>query len=499
MLFAASECAPFVKTGGLADVVSALPKALARIEVTARVMLPGYPALAALIAGGEELMRLDDPVGGELRVVGVEAEGLSLLVIDAPRLYVREGGPYLGPDGRDWPDNAVRFATLSSVAATVAAEGIGGWTPDVLHAHDWQAGLAPLYLRERGGARARAVTTIHNVAFQGLFGAQLLARLALPPAGFDVEGFEYHGRISFLKAGLFWADRITTVSPTYARELAVPEFGMGFEGILAARRDRLSGILNGVDLDVWDPEADEALARTYGPGSLDRRRENREALTRRFGLALPPDAPLFCVVSRLTRQKGLDLLLEALPRLVARGAGLVVLGSGDADLEDGLRAAAAAEPARIGVEIGYDEALSHAMQGGADAILIPSRFEPCGLTQLYGLRYGCVPVVARTGGLADTVIDARAAGLVAGAATGFQFAPVTAAALGDAIDRACDLHADAAAWGALMRRAMAHPVGWERSADAYAALYRRAVDGGSRADEGATTERGGRNDRRELG
>ena len=473
VLFVASECAPFVKTGGLADVVSALPKALGRLGMRVRVLLPGYPALGPLIGRGEELARLDDPVGGAVRVVGVEAEGLSLLVLDAPHLYDREGGIYLGPDGRDWPDNAERFAALSSVGATIAGAGIGGRRPEVLHVHDWQAGLAPVHLRERGGRGVATVATIHNIAFQGLAPIQLRGRLGLPVSGLHAEGFEYHGQISALKAALFWADRITTVSPTYARELARPEFGMGFEGILAARRERMSGILNGIDAEVWDPETDPALRRTYGPDDLDARWENRAALCARFGLDLVADAPLFCVVSRLTRQKGLDLLLDALPRLAARGAGLVVLGSGDADLEAGFRAAASP---RVGVHIGYDEPLSHLMQGGADAIVVPSRFEPCGLTQLYGLRYGCVPVVASTGGLADTVIDANDAGLVAEVATGFRFSPVATAALGDAIDRACDLFADRPAWRSVMRRGMAHPVGWERSADAYAALYREALD-----------------------
>jgi starch synthase len=475
VLSVASECAPFVKTGGLADVVSALPKALGRVGVRTRVLLPAYPALAPLVARGAEVARLDDPVGGPVRVVAAGAEGLSLLLLDAPRLYDRPGGIYLGPDGADWPDNPARFAALSSVAATLALDGADGWRPDVLHAHDWQAGLAHVYLRERGGGHVGAVTTIHNIAFQGLAPPQSLGPLALPISAFNADGLEYYGQVSALKAGVFWADRVTTVSPTYARELARPEFGMGFEGILAARRDRMSGILNGIDTEVWDPGADPALAATYDAQSLDRRGANRAALAERFGLDLPADAPLFCVVSRLTRQKGLDLLLGALPRLLARGAGLVVLGSGDPDLEQGYRAAAAASP-RVGVHLGYDEPLSHLMQGGADSILIPSRFEPCGLTQLYGLRYGCVPVVAATGGLADTVIDANDAGLVAEAATGLSFSPVTAPALGDAIDRACDLYADRPAWEALMRRGMAHPVSWERSAEAYAALYRLASE-----------------------
>ena len=331
--------------------------------------------------------------------------------------------------------------------------------------------MGPAYLRLGPPYSVRTVTTIHNIAFQGLFGAEQLPLLGLPETEFRVEGFEYHGHISFLKAGLVWADRISTVSPTYARELMTSEFGMGFEGILGARAGDVSGILNGVDLEVWNPETDPALAANYGADGLPARRVNRRALLARLGLELAPDSPLFCVVSRLTRQKGLDLLLDVLPRLKARGAGLALLGSGDADLEAGFLAAAADSPDRIGVRIGYDEALSHLMQGGADCILVPSRFEPCGLTQLYGLRYGCLPLVARTGGLADTVIDLNEAARTTGAATGFQFSPTTADALASAIDRACDAYTNRELWEGMMRRAMRHPVGWEMSAKAYLALY----------------------------
>lgn len=468
-LFVAAECAPFVKTGGLADVVSALPKALAGEGVEVRVLLPAYPALADVLAGGEQVARL--PRG---RLVSASAAGLSLLLLDAPALFDRPGNPYLGADGLDWPDNHLRFAALSAAGAAVARNGVDGWQPDVLHAHDWQAALAPAFLRSRRRAAVVTVTTIHNIAFQGLFPPEAVREVGLPAAGFTVDGFEYHGRLSFLKAGLLHSDRITTVSPTYARELMRPEFGMGFEGILAARRARLSGILNGVELDIWDPATDPALVQTYTERSLARRATNRAALERRFGLEAG-DGPLFCVISRLTPQKGADLLLEALPRLLARGARLVVLGSGDADLEAACRGAAASHPGRVGVQIGYDESLSHLMQGGADCILIPSRFEPCGLTQLYGLRYGCLPLVARTGGLADTVIDANEAALAAGCATGFQFAPITTAALADAIDRACDAFADRDCWRRMMRRAMRHPVGWGTSAAAYRALYEEAV------------------------
>ena len=476
ILFAASECAPFIKTGGLADVVSALPKALTGLGLSVRVLLPAYPPLAALVKRGEEVLRIRDRFCGRLRLIAVRAEGLDLLLIDAPKLYGRDGNIYVGGDGKDWPDNHLRFSALPKLAARIARDGLGDWRPDILHAHDWQAGLAPAYLRLGPETPVRSVMTIHNIAYQGISPERTLPQLELPPKQFTINGFEYHGAVSFLKAGLVWSDRITTVSPTYARELVTPEFGMGFEGILRARNNALRGILNGVDLAVWDPETDPALVARYSARSLGRRQANRRALLDRFGLDLPDGAPLFCVVSRLTEQKGLDLLLDALPRLLARGAGLVVLGSGDSDLETGFRKAARNAPARVGVQIGYDEELSHLMQGGADSILIPSRFEPCGLTQLYGLRYGCIPLVARTGGLADTIVDANEAAQAAGVATGFQFAPATGEALADAIDRACDAYADRRQWQAMMRRAMRHPVGWDRSAVAYRDLYRDVLE-----------------------
>lgn len=471
VLFVASECAPFVKTGGLADVVGALPKALAEAGVAVRTLLPCYPALAPIAAEGEVVLENAGTSFGPMRVVAARAASLDLLLLDAPHLFDRPGNPYMEGPGRDHPDNHLRFGALSYMGALLAREGIDGFVPDVLHVHDWQAGLAPAYVRLTAGRRVATVTTIHNIAFQGVFGAHLLPQLELPLQGFTVDGFEYYGNVSFLKAGVVYADRITTVSPTYARELTDPGFGLGFEGIIATRRARLSGILNGVDLDVWNPAKDPNLVRCYASAAPTKRIANRAALEARFGLSLSPDAPLFCVVSRLTRQKGIDVLVDALPRLLERGAGLAVLGSGDTDLEMRLGAAAAAWPNRVGLALGYDEPLSHLMQGGADSIIIPSRFEPCGLTQLYGLRYGCLPLVARTGGLADTVIDANSVALASGVATGFQFAPVTAAALGDAIDRACDLFADRRAWRATVVNAMRQRVGWDKSAVQYRTLY----------------------------
>ena len=475
VLSVASECAPFVKTGGLADVVGALPGALAPSGVEMRVLTPGYPAMKAALSEHAEARELGRLPGGRARLVRARAAGIDVMVLDSPRLFDRPGNPYLGSDGKDWPDNHLRYGALCRAAARIATAGAGGWQPDVVHLHDWQAGLTAAYLELGRRPAPPSLLTIHNIAFQGLFPPEAATPLGLPHAGFRPEGFEYFGRVGFLKAGLVYADRISTVSPTYARELTRPEFGMGLEGVIASRRAQVHGILNGIDLEVWNPESDPHVAARYSARTPARKAGNRAALARRFGLDAGAGAPLFCVVSRLTRQKGLDLLLGALPRLLARGASLALLGSGDTDLESAFRAAADANPGRIGVVIGWDEPLSHLVQAGADAILVPSRFEPCGLTQLYGLRYGTVPVVARTGGLADTVIDANEAALRAGVATGFQFSPVAAAPLADAIDRACDAFARRKLWSAMVRRAMRHPVGWEASANAYAGIYSELV------------------------
>lgn len=482
VLFVASECVPFIKTGGLADVIGAVPKTLAKLGVGVRVMLPVYPALKAIAAGGETVLTLDNLHGGAARLIAARADGLDLLLVDAPHLYDRPGNIYLDETGKDWPDNHLRFGALSRVAAQVAIDGIAGWKPDLVNCHDWQAGLVPAYLHQHSGATPPCVLTIHNIAFQGIFDASTLSELGLSPALFTSEGMEYFGKLGFLKAGIAFSDQITTVSPTYAREMLLPEFGMGLEGILQARSDRLSGILNGIDLDVWAPETDADLPATYSSRSLKGKAICRAELERRFGLNENPEAPLFCVVSRLTSQKGLDLLLEVLPALVERGARLAVLGSGERQLEDGFIGAAHRYGGSVGTIIGYDEPLSHLMQGGSDAILIPSRFEPCGLTQLYGLRYGTIPVVARTGGLADTIIDANEAALSANCATGIQFAPITANALYQAIDRACALFAQPKTWAAMVRRAMRHPVGWDQSAQAYLDCYQSLCDADAQKD-----------------
>ena len=475
VLSVASEVYPLVKTGGLADVVAALPAALAREGVETRTVVPGYPAVIDALRGAEAIHAYAHLHGGPARLLAAHVAGLDLLVLEAPHLYARPGNPYLGPDGKPWADNALRFAALAECAASIGRGAIPGFAPDVVHAHDWQAGLVPALLYYAGAPRPATVMTVHNLAFQGQFPRELLAVLGLPPHAWAIEGVEYYGTIGYLKAGLALADRITTVSPTYAAEICTPEGGMGLDGLLRHRADVLTGILNGIDVSLWNPATDEHLARGFDAGDLAGRAANKVALQARLGLDAAPSTFLFGVVSRLTLQKGMDLLLEALPAVTGNGAQLALLGAGDKPLEHAFSTAAARHPGRVAAAIGYEEGLAHLMQGSVDALLVPSRFEPCGLTQLCALRYGAIPVVARVGGLADTVKDADATALAAGAGTGIQFAPVSRANLELAIGRAMTLRRDAALWRGLQSRAMATDVGWTRPARQYAALFRALV------------------------
>jgi len=476
ILSVASEAFPLVKTGGLADVVGALPDALAPHGVATTTLLPGYPALGPHVKGARTVHRWPDLLGVEARLLKAGIGDHPLLVLDAPQLFAREGPIYTDRGGKDWPDNWRRFAALGRAAADLASGTVPGHGFDLLHAHDWQAAMAPAYLRFAPGPGpvARTVVTVHNLAFQGSFDASVFRELALPDAAFALDGVEFYGGVGFLKAGLEAADAITTVSPTYAEEIRSPEFGMGLEGLIQARGARVHGIVNGIDPLVWNPEADPALPSPYSVRSIRRRTPNKRAVEKMFGLD-QDDGPLFTVVSRLTWQKGMDVLGWCLDDLVALGGRLALLGAGDAGLEAAFRDAAARHPGRIGVRIGYDEGLSHLLQGGADAILIPSRFEPCGLTQLYGLRYGCVPVVARTGGLADTVIDANEAALAAGVATGIVHDGVSYEGLVRALRRTVTLYADPDRWCRLQKNGMATDVGWTRSGARYADLYRKVL------------------------
>lgn len=472
VLSVASEAYPLVKTGGLGDVVGALPAALAAEGIATTTLLPGYPAVLEALHGASTVHAYDALHGGAARLIAGRAGALDLLVLDAPHLYARPGNPYVGPDGHDWPDNAQRFAALGAAAADVARGAVQGFAPDIVHAHDWQAGMAVALLHYAGGRRPGTVMTVHNLAFQGKFPATLLADVGLPPHAFTPDGVEFHGAIGYLKAGIALADRITTVSPTYAAEIRTPEHGMGLDGLLRHRANVLSGILNGIDTDVWNPATDAHLAARYDSRRLGRRAANRIALQARLGLDADPGALLVGVVSRLTLQKGMDLLPDVLPALVARGGQLALLGSGDRALEAALAAAADATPGRIAVTIGYDETLAHQIQGGVDALLVPSRFEPCGLTQLCALHYGAVPLVARTGGLADTVIDTNEVALAADAGTGIVFSPDSRDTLRVALDRATRLRRDPRAWRSLQRRGMKTDVSWRAPAGQYAALFR---------------------------
>ena len=469
VLSVASEAYPLVKTGGLADVAGALPGALAGHSVSMRTLIPGYPAVMREAVGGRVVHEFADLFDGPARLIAGRFAGLDLIVLDAGHLYTRAGGPYLGPGGQDWPDNWKRFAALSWVAGKLALGIVEGYQPQIVHAHDWTAGLAPAYVKYGPSDKVKTVFTIHNLVFQGHFGADIFARLDLPPHAYW-EGLEYYGGVGYLKAGLAAADAITTVSPTYAREIRTREFGAGLEGLINARSSVLYGITNGIDDEAWNSSHDASLAQAYGASTLHKRHFNKAALRERFGVVETP-GPMFAVVSRLTGQKGIDLIASNIDWLVSLGATLVVLGSGDPALEGQLQDAVLRHPGRVGMVRAYDESLSHLIQGGADAILIPSRFEPCGLTQLYGLRYGCVPVVARTGGLADTVIDANEAAVEAGVATGVQFSPVTSEALGEAIRRTVALFGNEKDWRKMQRRGMKSNVSWDHSAKRYADLY----------------------------
>lgn len=481
ILFVTPECFPLVKTGGLADVSAALPAALLKIGVDVRLLLPGYPAVLAGLANPHEVGELITDLPGTERarlVLGRMPDGTMAYALDAPALYARPGNPYLGPDGKDWPDNAQRFAALSWAAAGFAAHQSYDpwWRPDVIHGHDWQTGLMPAYLRVRpdrfaGPYRPGTVMTIHNIAYQGQFSPHLLGEMKLPASCYTPDGVEYYGGLGFLKAGCWYADRLTTVSHTYAHEIQTDEQGMGLEGLLSHRTDDLSGIVNGVDYGIWDPAIDPHIPARYAAGDPSGKAACKTELQIAFGLERAADRPVAGIISRLTWHKGLDMVLENATAWVAAGGQLVVLGTGEAWMEAGFRHLADWYPGSVGVRIGYDEALSHRVQAGSDLLLVPSRSEPCGLTQMYAMKYGTLPLVRRTGGLADTVIDATPAALNDGVATGFAFVNPTAQELGFALRRAMAIYRKPELWTAMRDRAMGRDFGWERPAREYLELY----------------------------
>ncbi|WP_199562509.1 glycogen synthase GlgA [Pelagibacterium lacus] len=474
VLSVTSEVYPLVKTGGLADVAGALPSALAAHDIAVRALIPGYPVVLGALKGGRVVAQFDDLFGGPASLIAARAGDLDLIVLDAGHLFDRAGGIYGDPTGVDWPDNWKRYAALSFVAAELAKGLVEGYRPPIIHAHDWQAAMSAAYVAFGRDISTKVVLTIHNIAFQGQFGADIFPHLRLPGEAFAMTGVEYYGGVGFLKGGMRCAHAITTVSPTYAREIRTPQFGMGLEGLLNERGHDLYGILNGIDTTAWNPQTDPNLAANYAVTNTRKRFLNREALLDRFGLE-PTEGPLFGLVSRLTWQKGIDIVAENIDWLVELGGSLAVLGSGEAHLEAALAEAAQRHPGRVGFATGYDEPLSHLMQAGADVILVPSRFEPCGLTQLYGLRYGAIPLVARVGGLADTVIDANEAAVEAGVATGVQFSPVEGPELGEALSRTVSLFQRPELWARMQRKGMKTDVSWTNSAGKYAGLYRKLL------------------------
>jgi len=472
VLFVASECFPLLKTGGLADVAGALPLELAKSGLDVRMLLPAFPAVKAGAKRPKKLAKIKDLFGAPAALYSATAAtGLKLFMLDAPHLYDIGGNPYLDSKGKDRADNHIRYAALSFAAAELALGRLTDWKADIVHAHDWQAGLTAAYLSLEDGPRPKTVFTIHNLAFQGLFDKKHLASLKLPRSLFHQEGIEYWDQIGFLKAGIAYSDHVTTVSPSYAAEIATEDKGMGLGGLLGSLGPKLSGIVNGIDTDVWNPETDPAIPAPYSRQKTAGKAKCKQALQAEMGLRQDAKTPLFCVISRMTDQKGLDLLLEAVPHIVGNGAQLAVLGSGDKDLETGFMKAAKGHPGMVSTTIGYDEAMSHRIQAGADVIFVPSRFEPCGLTQLCAMRYGTLPLVARVGGLADTVIDANLAALQVGTGTGFMFSPVTQDALRAAFDRALKAYGNKATWRKLVRGAMGYDVSWQAPAAAYAAVY----------------------------
>jgi starch synthase len=477
VLFATSEVAPLIKTGGLADVSGALPAALRAIGVDVRVLVPGYNQVIAQLAQHRVEAVFDALPGfpAARLLSGIMPNQVPLYVLDCPSLYQREGGPYQNAAGHDWVDNALRFGMLSKVAAMLGSGASPlAWHPDLVHCNDWQTGLTPAYLHFAQGA-APSVITIHNLAFQGIFPPVTASQLHLPPSCFSINGVEFYGSLSFLKAGLFYADHITTVSPNYAKEIQQELLGSGLHGLLSTRRDDLTGILNGIDTDEWDPAGDPYLAMHYSRAHMEGKAANKESLQSRLGLNLEPDVPLLGVVSRFTEQKGLDLLLEIAPLLAKLPVQLAMLGSGDAQMQKTAHDLSHRNPGKIGAHIGFSEELSHQIEAGADMFVMPSRFEPCGLNQLYSQRYGTPPVVHATGGLVDSVVDCTAATLRDGTASGFMFNGMTAEDLLAAIRRAVGLYHDRSKWKALCKNCMAKDFSWERSAEAYRAVYLKVL------------------------
>ncbi len=484
VLFVTAEAHPLMKTGGLGDVCGSLPAALRALGHDVRLLMPAYPRALEQVPDAAPVA--DVPAGldgGPARLLRGTFPGtrVVLYLFDAPGLFDRDGNPYLGPDGKDWPDNAARFGAFCRAAVALATDRLGlDWRPKVVHTHDWHTGLVPALLSLEPRPRPTTVFTIHNLSYQGLFPREAFAALDLPDTLWNIDGLEFFGQLSFIKGGIALADWVTTVSPSYAREICEPAQGCGLDGLLRRRRDRLVGILNGADYTEWDPRRDSLIERPYDADHLEARDANRAALRALVGLVDDPRVPLVASCGRLVEQKGVDLIIDAIPLLMRRPLQVFVCGTGDEALARALEREAARHDGRCSVYVGFTEELAHVTWAGADMFLMPSRFEPCGLTQLYSLRYGAVPIVRETGGLADTVVDAEVAALRAGRATGFTFRPPTRDAMVQAIDRAVACWRRPALWRKVVRAGMEQEFSWTRSARGYVALYEKAAGAAAR-------------------
>ena len=491
ILFAASEAYPLVKTGGLGDVVYSLPHALHKRGADIRLVLPGYRALLrqldqVRILGWLDVRGAEGVVSARILETHPTDFAFPLWVVDCPRLFDRPGNPYVSASGHDWPDNAERFAVFARMVSLLAQDALGlGWQAEVVHAHDWQTGLVAAFLADQP-VRPKTVFTIHNLAYGGNFSHSDFVRLQMPSHWWTSEGVEFHGGFSMLKAGIVYSDAVTTVSPTYAAEICTPEFGYGLDGLLLSRQYKLHGILNGIDTKIWNPLTDVHLPAHYSAGRiLPGKRRDKQALLQRFQSKVDDaalEAPLLGLVGRLVEQKGIDWVLAAIPVLLAEtDARFVLLGSGQTTYEQKLTKLAKQHPQRVFVEIGYDEPLAHQIEAGADMFMMPSRFEPCGLNQLYSLRYGTLPIVFKTGGLADTVVDANKTTLKDGTANGFVFDTPDVVAFLDVIRRALDLYRKPAQWRRVQQTGMRQSFDWTESAAHYFSLYSNQSLGDSHA------------------
>jgi len=472
-LFVTSEIFPLIKTGGLADVSAGLPLALNKLGVKTRILLPAYlPAVQKM----QSLKILDTPnLPHDATILEGKLPGttLTMWLVDIPKYFFRGGNPYTTEDGDDWPDNAQRFTAFNRVALEIAQNRANlDWQPEIVHCNDWQTGLLPALLAAET-SRPATLFTIHNLAYMGLFSWKTFAQLGLPHALWDMEKMEFHNQFSFIKGGLSSADHITTVSPTYAKEIQTTEFGYGLEGLLLAKSDRLSGILNGIDHRLWNPATDKLIDHPYSKANLTGKRLNKKSLQTYCKLPLETNIPLFATIGRIVEQKGVDLLLQALPELMALDLQIVILGSGDKTLETQLLAAMQAHPEKLSVHIGYDETLAHQIEAGADVFLMPSRFEPCGLNQLYSLKYGTIPIVNPVGGLADSVNDIHSTGANA---TGVYLPQANSGALTQTIEKTMNLFNDPQQWRQLIKSAMSQDFSWKNSAKQYLTLYRSLIN-----------------------